>query len=208
MELRKLVCIRPYLPLSNSVSSSFRWIVIFEGFSGQLENRLAIRSLELIVAGICLLIYSYFGASFLKLLSFLHLFRPLSSFCVDLIGCCPIAALPTIGLERVFAKAMIVTGLHFPWFLSWEVLPCFYVWLLQAQFSFPIGAHDLFLVRVLLSFWYKLITGKDFRPVPRINWIISYLQGEKCQDLKKFHEGVHPRFTPMMTREIIRSTRW
>lgn len=61
-----------------------------------------------------------------------------------LLAAYPIAARYQL-IEKVFTKAMIVTGLHFPWFFVMGSALASMYGSCKLGFSFPIGTHDLFL---------------------------------------------------------------
>ncbi len=103
-----------------------------------------------IVAGICLLIYSYFGATNS---AESHLFRPLSISCV-VIGC-----LSDLRPAPVVGKECLPCDRHFPWVIAFDkVLSCFYVWLFWLSLA-PIGAHVFLAFHTAFKLGFKLVNG-------------------------------------------------
>ena len=118
-----------------------------KAFRDNWKIGLQLGSLELIVAGICLFdLFLFWGQTSLA-------FQALKTICLGLflflvlilLAAYPIAARYQWIGKSVCKKAMIVTGLHFPWFfVMGSALFASMYGSCKLSFSFPIGAYDLF----------------------------------------------------------------
>ena len=142
-----------------------------KAFRDNWKIGLQLGSLELIVAGICLFdLFLFWGQTSLAFQALKTICLGLSLSCVDIIGCLSDCGPLPIGLERVFAKSHDCDRLAFSLVLCHGKCSLASMYgSCKLGFSFPIGAYDLFLVRLFkLSFCTSWINGKDFCPVPRI----------------------------------------